>query len=154
MNRSRSKDLSVEGQSRNVDRKRKMTRPRFLGLGREMYLVGDGGPLDMILSGSGNLVHGPLDGRCKAKNWNTLILLVPVLRFRACPSVCALKTVREGFPSHSSPTWSSTGTVYPNRLGKKGGCLVRALGKGVTALVGRAGLLDRKDPTPGPGSKR
>ena len=34
------------------------------------------------------------------------------------------------------------------------GGLVRALGKGVTALVGRAGLLDGKDPTPGPGSKR
>jgi len=56
---------------------------------REMYLVwgGGGGPLDIVLSGSGRLVHGPLDGRCKAKNWNTLIPLVPVLRFRACPSV-------------------------------------------------------------------
>ena len=31
---------------------------------------------------------------------------------------------------------------------------VKALGKGVTALVGGAGLLDGKDPTPGPGSKR
>lgn len=57
--------------------------------GRKMYLVwgGGGGPLDIVLSGSGRLVHGPLDGRCKAKNWNTLIPLVPVLRFRACPSV-------------------------------------------------------------------
>ena len=55
---------------------------------REMYLVGGGGgPLDIVLSGSGRLVHGPLDGRCKARNWNTLIPLVPVLRFRACPSV-------------------------------------------------------------------
>ncbi|KAK4605832.1 hypothetical protein RGQ29_000211 [Quercus rubra] len=40
-----------------------------------------------VLSGSGRLVHGPLDGRCKARNWNTLIPLVPVLRFRAYPSV-------------------------------------------------------------------
>ena len=57
---------------------------------RKMYLVcvwGGGGPLDIVLSGSGRLVHGPLDGRCKARNWNTLIPLVPVLRFRACPSV-------------------------------------------------------------------
>jgi hypothetical protein len=55
---------------------------------REMYLVGGGGgPMDIVLSGSGRLVHGPLDGRCKARNWNTLIPLVPVLRFRACPSV-------------------------------------------------------------------
>ena len=55
---------------------------------REMYLVGGGGgPLDIVLSGSGRLVHGPFDGRCKARNWNTLIPLVPVLRFRACPSV-------------------------------------------------------------------
>jgi len=37
---------------------------------------------------------------------------------------------------------------------KSPGGLVRALGKGVTALVGRAGLLDGKDPTPRPGSKR
>ncbi|KAJ0877850.1 hypothetical protein HanRHA438_Chr10g0433131 [Helianthus annuus] len=41
--------------------------------------------MDIVLSGSGCLVHGPLDGRCKARNWNTLIQLVPVLRFRACP---------------------------------------------------------------------
>lgn len=55
---------------------------------REMYLVGGGGgPRGIVLSGSGRLVHGPLDGRCKARNWNTLIPLVPVLRFRACPSV-------------------------------------------------------------------
>ncbi|KAM3739222.1 hypothetical protein ACB098_08G008600 [Castanea mollissima] len=40
-----------------------------------------------VLSGSSRLVHGPLDGRCKARNWNTLIPLVPVLRFRVCPSV-------------------------------------------------------------------
>jgi hypothetical protein len=52
-----------------------------------MYLVWGGGPLDIVLSGSGRLVHGPLDGRCKARNLNTLIPLVPVLRFRACPSV-------------------------------------------------------------------
>ncbi|KAL8552751.1 hypothetical protein ACS0TY_001434 [Phlomoides rotata] len=55
-----------------------------------MYLVGGGGgggPLDIVLSGSGRLVHGPLDGRCKARNWNTLIPLVPVLRFRAYPSM-------------------------------------------------------------------
>lgn len=54
---------------------------------RKMYLVWGGGPLDIVLSGSGRLVHGPLDGRCKARNLNTLIPLVPVLRFRACPSV-------------------------------------------------------------------
>ncbi|KAL2971153.1 hypothetical protein AAZX31_15G178800 [Glycine max] len=54
-----------------------------------MYLVGGGGPRDIVLSGSGRLVHGPLDGRCKARNWNTLIPLVPVLHFRACPSVWA-----------------------------------------------------------------
>ena len=29
----RSKDLAVDGQSRNVDRKRRMARPRFPGLG-------------------------------------------------------------------------------------------------------------------------
>ena len=53
-----------------------------------MYLVGGGGgPLDIVVSGSGRLVHGPLDGRCKARKLNTLIPLVPVLRFRACPSV-------------------------------------------------------------------
>jgi hypothetical protein len=51
---------------------------------REMYLVGRA---VLVLSGSGRLVHGPLDGRCKARNWNTFIPLVPVLRFRACPSV-------------------------------------------------------------------
>lgn len=55
---------------------------------RKMYLVGGGGlPLDIVLSGSVPLVHGPLDGRCKARNWKTLIPLLPVLRFRACPSV-------------------------------------------------------------------
>ncbi|KAK4538925.1 hypothetical protein RGQ29_032161 [Quercus rubra] len=57
-----------------------------------MYLVGGGGggPLDIVLSGSGRLVHGPLDGRCKARNWNTLIPFIPVLRFRACPSVWSI----------------------------------------------------------------
>ncbi|KAL4628660.1 hypothetical protein ACB092_05G256200 [Castanea dentata] len=43
--------------------------------------------VNFVLSGSGRLVHGPLDGQCKARNWNTLILLILVLRFRACPSV-------------------------------------------------------------------
>ncbi|GFP91378.1 hypothetical protein PHJA_001281800 [Phtheirospermum japonicum] len=53
-----------------------------------MYLVGGrGGAFDIVLSGNVRLVHVPLDGRCKARNWNTLIPLVPVLRFRACPSV-------------------------------------------------------------------
>ena len=37
-----------------------------------MYLVGAAGTLDIVLSDSGRLVHGPLDVRCKAKNWNTL----------------------------------------------------------------------------------
>jgi hypothetical protein len=37
-----------------------------------MYLVGAAGNLDIVLSDSGRLVHGPLDVRCKAKNWNTL----------------------------------------------------------------------------------
>ncbi|CAL1414421.1 unnamed protein product [Linum trigynum] len=86
-----------------------------------MYLVGGGGgPLDIVLSGGGHLVHGPFDGRCKARNLNTLIPPVPVLRFRACPSVwsvsilsgseaytCSLiMTVRQGlfpppFSAHS-----------------------------------------------------
>ncbi|CAK7328644.1 unnamed protein product [Dovyalis caffra] len=52
-----------------------------------MYLVGGRRSPDIVLSGSGRLVHGPFDGRCKARNWNTLIPLVPVLRFGARPSV-------------------------------------------------------------------
>ncbi|CAI8611255.1 unnamed protein product [Vicia faba] len=60
---------------------------RLEPIGARCTLWGGGGPWDIVLSGSGRLVHGPLDGRCKARNWNTLIPLVPVLRFRACPSV-------------------------------------------------------------------
>jgi hypothetical protein len=53
-----------------------------------MHLVeGVGGPLDIVLSGNGRLDHGPFNGRCKARNWKTLISLFPVLHFKACPSV-------------------------------------------------------------------
>ncbi|CAA0821957.1 Unknown protein [Striga hermonthica] len=38
MNRTRSKDEAVDGQSRNVDRKRRMDRPRFPGLGASFLL--------------------------------------------------------------------------------------------------------------------
>ena len=90
-----------------------------------MYLVcvcvggeGGGGPLDIVLSGSGCLVHGPLDGRCKTRNWNTLIPLVPILHFRACPLVWSiLHTVRQqslhmfinydGSPGLFSPPFST-----------------------------------------------
>ncbi|KAJ4963601.1 hypothetical protein NE237_023540 [Protea cynaroides] len=69
-----------------------------------MYLVGGGGgPLDIVLSGSGRLVHGPLDGRCKARNWNTLIPLVPVLRFRACPSVWNNADTRQHLSVNTPP---------------------------------------------------
>ncbi|KAK8964770.1 hypothetical protein KSP40_PGU000742 [Platanthera guangdongensis] len=56
-------------------------------IGASCTLWWGGGPLDIVLSGSGSLVHGPLDGRCKARNWNTFLPLVHVLRFRTCPSV-------------------------------------------------------------------
>ncbi|KAK4858707.1 hypothetical protein QYF36_020741 [Acer negundo] len=55
-----------------------------------------GGPMDIVLSGSGRLVHGSLNGLCKARNWNTLIPLVPVLRFKACPSVWGLDPHKGG----------------------------------------------------------
>jgi hypothetical protein len=28
----------------------------------------------IVLSGSGRLIHGPIDGWCKARNWNTLLM--------------------------------------------------------------------------------
>ncbi|CAN4112047.1 unnamed protein product [Withania somnifera] len=37
MNRTRSKHSAVDGQSRNVDRKRRMARPRFPGLGHKLW---------------------------------------------------------------------------------------------------------------------
>jgi hypothetical protein len=48
-----------------------------------------GGPLDIVLSDSGHLVHGPLDVRCKTKNLHCKYpsFLPLILNFRARPSV-------------------------------------------------------------------
>ncbi|KAI3726251.1 hypothetical protein L1987_66048 [Smallanthus sonchifolius] len=61
--------------------------------------------------GSGRLVHGPLDDRCKARNWNTLIPLVPVLRLRACPSVFQAPS-RLGVFKEEMKKWPAVGIIH------------------------------------------